>query len=207
MNAYGKAFECLNGSANRRWAPQLVGLLVLLPTMAVIAKAQASTKMRWDLISISGGVASAGGTDTAMAHDGSTIALTGSGFFRALPGPARFSAIASEGGGNWQTFDSTGAPTGTGTYTVLRGPAFFHETAGAVPASITDTIGDKADARAGILFVEVEFSDGNRGILGVFCALPGAPATNYEGFTVTKGTAEYLTIPPPPNFTLLHVVK
>jgi hypothetical protein len=205
MNAYGKLFPCLGRLANRRWALQLVGLLVLLPAMAVIAEAQASTRMRWDLVSVSGGVVSAGGMDTSVAKDSSTITLTGSGFFRKLPAAARFRAIAAEGGGNWQSFDSTGTPTGSGTYKVLRGPAYFQGTTGALPASLSDTIGDSADARAGMLVVEVEFSDGDRGVLGVFCALPGAPATNFEGFTVTKGTSEYLTIGTP-HFTLFHVV-
>jgi hypothetical protein len=141
-----------------------------------------------------------------VAAGGSTITLTGSGFFRKQPATARFSAIAAKGGGNWQTFDSAGTPTGSGTYTVLTGPAFFQQTAGTFPASLTDSIGNAADARAGMMVVEVEFSDGDRGVLGVFCSLYGSPATNLEGSTVTKGTAEYLTIGTP-NLTVFHVAK
>ena len=71
------------------------------------------------------------------------------------------------------------------------GPAYFQGTAGTFPAALTETIGNPADAGAGMLFVEIKHSDGDRGVLVVLCALPGAPPTNSEGSLVAKGTAEY----------------
>jgi hypothetical protein len=195
-----------NIKVETEWFLRTASLLVLFPVAALVAEGQTSLRMRWDLVSVSGGVISAGATDAAVAEDGSTINLTGSGFFVKLPGTARFRAIAQHGGGTWETFDSSGTSTGNGTYTVLRGPAYFQGTTGALPAALTDTIGDKANARAGMLIAEIKYSDGDRGVLAVLCALPGAPATNVEGFTVTKGAAEYWILGPAPRFTLFHVV-
>jgi hypothetical protein len=179
-------------------------LLRLFAAVAVTSLLSASAgsaaqRMRWDLISVDFSTnpptISAGGTDSAFANDGSSITLTGSGTFVSLGSSARFSAIASGGGGTWQTFDPTGAPTGSGMYKVLRGPASFVPAPSPVPP-ILDNIGSPSDARSGLLTVEIRFDDGSRGVLNVSCHLPGTtpvatPDTVFEGITVTKDFVGY----------------
>ena len=55
---------------------------------------------------------------------------------------------------------------------------------------ITDTFGDRADTRAGLAVLTIEYSDGSEGVLTVSCNLPTTPAdiaaTIFEGVTVSK---------------------
>src|SRR5262249_26751977 len=101
------------------------GFLALLPGMAIAPLAclranagddHGATKLRWDLISFSGNVLSAGGFDLAKAADGSQITLTGSGTFLSVPGRGEPQAVS--GGGTWEALDSSGAANGSGDYTV-----------------------------------------------------------------------------------------
>jgi hypothetical protein len=176
----------------------------LLPAVAAATvlsatAVNAAQRMRWDLISVdfstSPVTVSAGGTDWAFANDGSSIKLTGSGTFLSVASSARFSAIALGGGGTWQTFGPTGTPIANGTYKVLRGPASFQQAPSPVPP-INDLIGNTADARSGLLVVEIRFDDSSRGVLTLSCHLPGTtpvatPDTVFEGITVTKDYVDY----------------
>ena len=187
-------------AGNRRAETQWFLRIALVLTVLCSARAaSAAQRIRWDLISIdfstSPPTVSAGGTDSAFANDGSSITLTGSGTFASRRSLARFSAVALSGGGTWQTFDPTGASTGSGTYKVLRGPASFQEAPSPVPP-VMDLIGNVADARSGLMVVEIRFDDGSRGVLTVSCHLPGTvPATTpdsvFEGITVTKDFVGY----------------
>ena len=199
------------------WLFAGVAVATLLGAGATVASA--GQRMRWDIISIDFSTTpitiSPGGTAFAFANDGSWITLTGSGTFVSLPSSARFSAIALEGGGTWQTFDPTGASTGSGTYKVLRGPASFQGAPG-TQNPITDLIGNAQDSRSGLMVVEIRYDDGSRGTLTVSCHLPGkgppeTPETVFEGITVTKDFVGYWhRVKPMPgvdgNRTLYHVL-
>ncbi len=194
---------------DRRWFLGFLGLLISVLMTGVPGHAQASARMRWDIVSVDTSTTpptvNAGGSAVALAGDSMTsLTLTGTGFFRKLPPTTRFSAIAKEGGGTWETKDSTGTSTGKGAYTVKKGPAFFVKVPGTF-SGVTDTIGDITKAGAGLLIVEVKYDDGDRGVLGVACSLPDSPATAFEGVIATKGSTEYLTIGSP-NLTLFHVI-
>src|SRR5881628_1357261 len=126
--------------------------------------------MRWDIISVNfaTGTASAGGVASARANlDLSKITLTGSGAYRSNPGNPQ----DVTGGGTWQTFDASGGATGSGTYTVT-GFVSFTVAPGTFPLS-HDNIGDPADVRAGLLVVQVAYSDGSEGSLVVSCNFAG----------------------------------
>ncbi len=199
--------------SDRRWFLAVCGVLPLLVAIEGPAQAQTSVNMRWDIISVdfATGTAIAGGSASALANDRSEITLTGSGFFRKTPQTTRFSAIAKQGGGNWETFDNLGNSTGSGTYRVLRGPANFQLALGTPPLP-NDTIGLLADARAGLLLVDIKYSDGDRGILVLSCHLDGTPNTVFEGITATKGFTDYwVRLKPVPmvdgNRTVFHIVE
>jgi hypothetical protein len=177
------------------------------------------TEYRWDLIHITSfspnTVVFPGGTNSALANDGSKITLTGHGTFE----PREPSEVT--GGGTWMTFDASGAPTRKGRYRVTE-LIRFTEAPGVANALTIDNIpgntGDLSDHRAGLLFVKVAYSDGSNGVLVVSCALPGgpgpdrpgAPASIFEGITASKGFVDYWNrVAPVPgvdgNRTLFHI--
>src|SRR5712692_2019024 len=173
---------------NRRWFLAGAPLLVLLLIFTVYARGERDeAKFRWDLVSIDFTTltVSAGGTASALAEDGSKITLTGSGTFK----PDDTEEVT--GGGNWTTFDSTGAMTGSGTYEVKR-LVKFDVAPGTFPLKI-DNIGNPLDIRAGLVFLRIRYSPGGQsGILVVSCALGGtSPATVFEGITASKGFVDY----------------
>jgi hypothetical protein len=164
--------------------------------------------MRWDIISVdfATGTLSAGGVASARANNGSTITLTGSGTFRSNPGNAQ----DVSGGGTWETFDAAGTSTGSGTYTVTGFVSFI--LAPGTPPLPHDNIGNGADSRAGLVVVEIAYSDGSAGTLVVSCHLVGTPNAVFEGVTASKGFVDYWNreAPPPPpgnaNRTTFHVI-
>src|SRR5712691_8839330 len=164
--------------------------------------------MRWDIISVDfgTGTVSAGGVASARANDGSKITLMGSGTYRSNPGNAQ----DVTGGGTWQTFDATGGATGSGSYTVT-GFVSFTLAPGTFPLS-HDNIGNEADVRAGLLVVQIAYSDGSEGTLAVSCHIVGTPDAVFEGVTASKGFVDYWnreTPPAPPgnaNRTAFHVI-
>jgi hypothetical protein len=169
--------------------------------------------VRWDIISIdfAAHTISAGGHASAIAQNGQTINLTGSGTFVA---GRKVGDRHVTGGGTWQTFDPAGTPTAQGTYQVTNFVS-FEVAPGAAAAGLTDLIGDPATARAGLAFLTVRYSDGSTGVLTVSCRIPGPPAapdTLFEGIRVSMGFVDYWngTEPPAPpangNRTLFHIV-
>lgn len=166
--------------------------------------------MRWDIVSINfaAGTVSAGGIASARAADGSKITLTGNGTFRSNPGNSQ----AVTGVGTWQTFAPGGASTGSGTYEVTG--FVTYELAPGTPPPLRDTIdGTGTNNRAGLLVVEIAYSDGSEGTLTVSCHLVGTPDSVYEGVTATKGFVDYTNPEAPPappgdaNRTLFHEVR
>ena len=150
--------------------------------------------MRWDIITVNfaTGTASAGGVASARANLAlSKITLTGSGTFRSNPGNPQ----DVSGGGTWQTFDASGM-TGSGSYTVT-GLVSFIVAPGTFPLP-HDNIGNPADVRAGLLVVQVAYSDGSEGTLVVSCHLTGTPDAVFEGVTASKGFVDYWNREAPP---------
>src|SRR5713226_7776781 len=89
-----------------------IGVAVLLVSAYVGTPAAHSndTKMRWDIISLVAGTASAGGQASALANDNTKITLTGSGTFA----PGEEDEVT--GGGNWTARDASNNITASGTY-------------------------------------------------------------------------------------------
>lgn len=168
----------------------LASLLVLLITLAPAARTgqeNQRSKIRWDIASIPGTTIAPGGVANAFADDNSKITLTGSGTFVTKTDS---SERGEAGGGNWQTFDPQGNSTGTGTYEV-RLLGFDPAVGTLVGSGLADTIGDLANAHAGLAVFAVEYSDGSRGTLAFSCALIGTPPSVFEGITATKGFVDY----------------
>lgn len=185
-----------------------LGFIVMLSVSRLsIAQAKDNDQFRWDLISVNfanGGTVSAGGHDSAKANDGSEITLTGSGTFRSNSGNPQ----DVTGDGTWETFDSSGVPSGTGTYEVA-GFVSFTLADGTFPLTFDD-IGNKADAHAGLVVLQIAFSDGSEGVLTVSCHITGTPDSVFEGITATKGFVDYWDREAPPappgnaNRTVFH---
>jgi hypothetical protein len=182
-------------------------LLVLLPAFLLAfmhAQDRDEVRFRWDLIHIGAFSPKVtgfeGGSDSALAQDGSKITLTGKGTFK-VGGDSE----DVTGGGAWETFSSAGASTGSGTYKVKR-LLRFEPAPGFQSTNVIDNIGNGtlADNQAGLAFFALRFSDGSRGVLAVSCHLnggpavvngvltpPGTPASVFEGITVSKAFTNY----------------
>jgi len=194
------------------WLAVLLVLMLLGSALFVTRTSAAGQKYRWDIISVdfAAGTLSAGGIASATAIDGSKITLTGEGTFNAA---SDFGNRNVTGGGTWQAFDKNGNPTASGTYQVT-GFVSFSGVPG-VPAPLKDLIGDPANARAGLVFVTIQYSDGSTGVLTVSCHLPGppdiVPSSVFEGIRVSKDYADYWngTAPVPGvngNRTVFHIL-
>ena len=133
----------------------------------------------------------AGGIASASAADGSKITISNSqGTFGGKP-------TNVTGGGSWKTSDAKGAETGSGTFKVTS-LVYYVGAPGSLPSSITDNIGNPADARAGVGVLKVSFSDGQIGILIITCRLPaGSPPWISEKILMTKGNVDYTKGDPP----------
>jgi hypothetical protein len=165
-----------------------LGSIVMLSVFQVsAAQATENDQFRWDLVHINftTHVVTAGGHTSAQANDMSAITLTGSGTFRVNSGNSQ----DVTGGGTWST--SSG---GSGNYQVTGFVSFTLSPPGKFPPSLTDNVCDgcnAADAHAGLVVLKVAFDDGSDGVLTVSCELPGAPASVFEGITVSKGPVDY----------------
>jgi hypothetical protein len=195
---------CMN--IERQWFVGIAGALLSIMAIVAVAFGQAAY-IRWDIVSIDSatGILSAGGIASALAEDNSQITMTGSGTFVA-PAGGEGTSRAVTGGGTWVTEGSIGSASGT---YVVTGLVRWEEAPGTL-AGLTDTIGDLADARAGLAILRIAYSDGDRGILVVPCHLGGTPDTVFEGITASKGFVDFWNrVPPMPgvdaNFTLFHV--
>jgi hypothetical protein len=169
----------------------------------------AGQRFRWDIVSIDFSVTphpvTSGGIASALANDGSKIMLAGSGTFE--PGDDE----GVTGGGTWHTFDANGTSTGSGTYQLAR-LVRFAVAPGTPPSTNLDLIGTSADARAGLVFLQIAYSDGSRGVLAVSCHLVGTPDPVFEGVTASKGFVDFWNrLAPVPNVdgnrTVFHVIN
>jgi len=181
----------------------LAGVILLM--LPLVFKAYAGddrdeVKFRWDILhlaSFSPVTVGPGGSASALANDNSKITVTGTGKFE----PGETEEVT--GGGTWQTFSATGVLTGSGTYRVTSlvrfnlAPGF--QTSGLID-NIPGANGDLSDNRAGLLIVNIAYSDGSKGVLAVSCHLnggpdfvarPAAPASVFEGITASKGFVDY----------------
>ena len=182
----------------------LAAALMLLTTFASAASSGGAAHVRWDIMSTTGippAPLNPGGHASAMAPDGDTITLTGSGHFVA-PGSGGGSA-GVDGGGIWST--SSG---GSGTYHVTA-LVSWERANDQANVGFVDNI-DEGTRTNGTAVLKVRFSDGSSGILTVGCHGPGAPPGIFEGIATTKGYKTYYTVQPPTsgvdsNRTIFHV--
>ncbi len=164
-------------------------------------------KISWDILSFDFKTTpptfNPGGSASALAADGTKLTLTGSG---TLGGPPK----KVTGGGNWTTFDPSGAQSGSGTYKVVSLVSFFQTNFQSQTPVFTDKIGDTNKRANGIAVLRIQFSDGSQGVLTVGCHGPGAPPGIFEGIAATKGFKMYFNIQAPApgvdaNRTIFHV--
>jgi hypothetical protein len=151
-----------------------VALFSLLATSGRVS-ADDNNQFKW-VISVSA---------SALASDGSSITLTGSGTF------STDESDQVTGGGTWSV--STG---GSGNFQVTQLVRFA-----LAPGSTTNP-----SIHAGLAFLRVAYSDGSRGVLTVSCALPGSPSNIEDGAHASKGFVDYFNrqlVPAPVFFQQL----
>ena len=169
----------------------LAAALMLLTTFASAASSGGAAHVRWDIISTTGippAPLNPGGHASAMAPDGDTITLMGSGHFVA-PASGGGSG-AADGGGTWST--SSG---GSGTYQVTA-LVSWQRANDQANVGFVDNIGEGTRTN-GTAVLTIAFSDGSSGVLTVGCHGPGAPPGIFEGIATTKGFKTYYTVPAP----------
>jgi len=108
-------------------------------------------------------------SDSAMAPDGSTIALTGQGTLTAGPG-----STASGGG----TFTTSAGGSGAWTATAVQGFVSYGSAGPDFPPGFT---GGEAKLR-------VALSNGQTGVLTIICVLGSPPAGKMEGIQLVLGS-------------------
>jgi len=185
-----------------------VAVLALVAVLPLSAAADAAQHVRWDIISLVGGVfpgpVNAGGVSSATAaNGGDTITLTGSGTFVAPQGSNGGSGAVT-GGGTWLT------STGSGTYEVKELVSWVFANLQSSTPAVVDNIGDVSTRANGTAVLRIQFSDGQSGVLTVGCHGPGAPNGIFEGIAVTKGYLTYYIVAAPvggvdANRTLFHI--
>jgi hypothetical protein len=146
------------------------GMITVLTVILVTANIRAShPRFSW-------GIANPGGS--ALTTNNSRIDITGTGTFEVKPGNPHVT-----GGGTWTTSAPDGTVTGNGTYAVT-GLVKFDLAPGTALAG--------PSFHAGLAFLNIEYSDGEEGILVVSCRVRfGTPETVSEGISVSKGFTDY----------------
>jgi len=186
-----------------------VGIVAALVVLAGSTGRADAQVVRWDIVKFPGGVATEGGEASAKATDASasqtetaTITMTGSGTFEMPEKDEEGDDVT--GGGTWVI--TTGGVTTMGTYKVT-GVVLWSEAPGTFPSTLTDSIGNAADARAGLAVLRIKYSDGERGILVVSCSfIRIVTPTVFEGITASKGFTDFWKAQRP-AFTLFHVMN
>jgi hypothetical protein len=184
----------------RRW---FLTVAFLLPLLTVSTARGDEVTVRWDIphVTFNPTTFAEGGSASAKAQDLSQITLTGSGTFQL----GEDSEVT--GGGTWQTFSPSNATTGMGTYVVTGFIRF--DVAPERFSGIIDLIGPIHDARLGLAFLRIRYSDGSRGVLAVSCS--SQPAI-FEGITASKGFVDYWNhVGPVPGVdggrTIFHLIS
>ncbi len=168
----------------------LGAVLMLLTTFASAASSGGAQHVRWDIISTTGippGPLNPGGHASAMAPDGDTITLTGSGHFVAPASGGGDGAV--DGGGTWSTSG------GSGTYQVTA-LVSWERANDQANVGFVDNI-DEGTRTNGTAVLKIAFSDGSSGVLTVGCHGPGAPPGIFEGIATTKAYKTYYNVPAP----------
>ena len=182
----------------------LASALVILVTSSSAAPGGGAQHVRWDIVSTTGippTPLNPGGHASAMAPNGDTITLSGSGHFVA-PASGKGSG-AVNGGGTWATTSGGG-----GSYTVT-GLVSWVSAGPQANVGFIDNI-DEGTRTNGTAVLTIAFSDGSSGVLTIGCHGPGAPPGIFEGIATTKGYKTYYTVQPPTagvdaNRTIFHV--
>lgn len=192
-----------------RWMAVSAAMLLLAGLVGTnaLAGGGSGTMVRWDIVSIDfeNGEINEGGIASATAGDGSKITITGKGTFRPRE-PERVT-----GGGTYELFDKDGNAVGSGTYVVTR--LLHWKIAPGEPPELEDNIGNPENRAAGLAFLKVRYSDGERGVVVVNCHLVGTPDSVPEGISAAKGFVDYYNVELPPappgdeNRTLFHVKR
>ncbi len=145
--------------------------------------ASSSQLLRWDLVEFSPAPTTILAAGTAVSKDpatGDALAVTGTG-------QADLGAATARGSGTY-VYRHAGAVVGRGFYVITQFVSWTPLSGGLAGVPVRDGIGDRGDARSGILDMRfAAFQDGKRvavGVLSVHCALPGAPPTAVEGIRV-----------------------
>ena len=115
-------------------------------------------------------------SDTAIAPDGSTIKMSGTGTLKAGPGKT------ASGGGTYSL--STGG-SGTWTVTGVQGFVSYGE---AIPQGIPGAFGGETK-------LKVSLSNGDSGVLTITCLLGSPPPSKSEGIAVILGMGGQFTKP------------
>lgn len=177
----------------------------LAPTAAFAAEADAPGKvklLRWDLISVTGGVAIAGGTDVSLdSATGDTISVTGSG-------QAEPHEHEANGGGSFTHRSSLGTIRAHGTYVVTGFISFRNGGGSLVGVGPIDGIGELKETRGGVLTMSVSLrpvgGSPHDGVLTVYCGLPGVTFPIEEGITLSVLSFNFTQ---QHGITLFHVLQ
>ena len=171
--------------------------------------------IRWDIPSVDFATTpltlSPGGHSSAIANDGTSITLTGSGTFRANSGNSQ----NVTGGGTWETFAEDGVTmTGSGTYQVSRFVSFVLAPAPSPSIPFIDNICSDCVLHSGLAVLRIAYSDGSDGVLFVSCNVPGegTPGSVFEGIAVSKDFIDYWNRHNPVsgvdgNRTAIHILQ
>jgi len=182
----------------------LASALVILVTWSSAAPGGGAQHVRWDIVSTTGIPPTSlnpGGHASAMAPNGDTITLSGSGHFVAPASGKRSGAV--DGGGTWTTTSG-----GSGSY-MVTGLVSWVSAGPQANVGFIDNI-DEGTRTNGTAVLTIAFSDGSSGVLTIGCHGPGAPPGIFEGIATTKSYKTYYTVQPPTagvdaNRTIFHV--
>jgi hypothetical protein len=158
------------------------GVVVVSPGTALAANAgENHASYEWVV-----GAVPAGSSDTAIAPDGSTVTLMGSGMLQAGPDKS------ANGGG---TFSMSSG--GSGTWTVDGILGFVSYGSGAAQGLPANLFGGQAK-------LHVRLSNGAGGVLTVTCVLGSPPDGHMEGVTLILGQGGEFTRADGGNTVFIH---
>jgi len=196
----------------KKFLPLIAAALLVALSGGLSFSAQDGVRFQWDITSLQPPNILPGGKASARASDGSKITITGSGTFSLIaPSAAALFPLFQvvTGGGTFEIRNPAGSITESGTFLVTR-LVRFEEAPGTFPG--TDRIGNGADARGGLVVLQIVYSDGRQGTLVVSCHLAGTPDSVFEGITATKGFVDFFNAEAPvagvdADRTLFHVLR